>query len=59
VFDGFLSLYGPGRPDWVLESELDLRPRMTRPGSGWPSPAFPMPPAGRSSRQRGRTCWAG
>jgi uncharacterized protein YndB with AHSA1/START domain len=25
VFDGFLSLYGPGRPDWVLESELDLR----------------------------------
>jgi len=34
VFDGFLSLYGPGRPDWVLESELDLRLRVTRPGSG-------------------------
>jgi len=25
VFDGFLSLYGPDRPDWVLESDLDLR----------------------------------
>ena len=25
VFDGFLRLHGPDRPDWVLQSDLDLR----------------------------------
>jgi uncharacterized protein YndB with AHSA1/START domain len=25
VFDGFLAMYGPDRPDWIIDSDLDLR----------------------------------
>lgn len=25
VFDGFIDMYGPDRPDWILDSRLDLR----------------------------------
>jgi uncharacterized protein YndB with AHSA1/START domain len=25
VFDGFLDMYGPDRPDWIVDSRLDLR----------------------------------
>ena len=26
IFDGFIAMYDSQRPDWVTESELDLRP---------------------------------
>jgi uncharacterized protein YndB with AHSA1/START domain len=25
VFDGFIEMYGPERPDWIVDSRLDLR----------------------------------
>ena len=30
VYDAFLGLYGENRPDWIVESRLDLRP-----GGSW------------------------
>jgi uncharacterized protein YndB with AHSA1/START domain len=26
VYDAFLGMYGENRPDWIVESRLDLRP---------------------------------
>ena len=26
VYDAFVGMYGENRPDWIVESRLDLRP---------------------------------
>lgn len=46
IFDAFIALYDSQRPDWVTDSELDLRP-----GGRW-SVAFQVPdgPAFREER---------
>ena len=46
IFDGFIALYDTQRPDWVTDSQLDLRP-----GGRW-SVAFQVPdgPAFREER---------
>ena len=46
IFDGFIALYDSQRPDWVTDSQLDLRP-----GGRW-SVAFQVPngPAFREER---------
>jgi len=46
IFDAFIALYDTQRPDWVTDSQLDLRP-----GGRWPV-AFQVPdgPAFREER---------
>jgi uncharacterized protein YndB with AHSA1/START domain len=46
IFDAFIALYDSQRPDWVIDSQLDLRP-----GGRW-SVAFQVPdgPAFREER---------
>jgi uncharacterized protein YndB with AHSA1/START domain len=46
IFDAFIALYDSRRPDWVIDSQLDLRP-----GGRW-SVAFQVPngPAFREER---------
>ena len=57
IFDAFVALYDSERPEWVTDSQLDLRP-----GGRW-SVAFQVPdgPAFREerviTRSSGRTGW--